>query len=49
LFGPHQTQAKSCLDKIAKMEEAQIEKMALPMRLDGRIAFVLGKSLVGGA
>src|SRR5437588_6976025 len=49
-FRPHQTQAKSFLDKIAQMDEAQIEKMATS---DGgwtdALHFVLGKSLVGGS
>src|SRR5207245_8736553 len=45
-FRAHQTQAKSYLDKIAQMDEAQIEKMATSQ--DGWGAdqhFVLGKSL----
>jgi len=49
-FRSHQTQAKSFLDKIAQMDEAQIEKMATS---DGgwtdALHFVLGKSLVGGS
>src|SRR5712664_4239792 len=49
-FRAHQTQAKSFLDKIAQMDEAQIEKMATS---DGgwtdTLHFVLGKSLVGGS
>ncbi len=48
-FRSHQTQAKSFLDKLAQMDEAQIEKMATS---DGGWSdaqhFVLGKSLVGG-
>jgi LmbE family N-acetylglucosaminyl deacetylase len=48
-FRAHQTQAKSFLDKIAQMDEAQIEKMATS---DGgwtdALHFVLGKSLTGG-
>jgi LmbE family N-acetylglucosaminyl deacetylase len=48
-FRSHQTQAKSLLDKIAQMDEAQIEKMATS---DGfwteALHFVRGKSLVGG-
>src|SRR5467141_2491132 len=48
-FRAHQTQAKSFLDTIAQMDEAQIEKMATS---DGGWSdaqhFVLGKSLVGG-
>jgi LmbE family N-acetylglucosaminyl deacetylase len=49
-FRAHQTQAKSFLDKLAQMDEAQIEKMATD---DGfwtdALHFVLGKSLVGGS
>src|SRR5438309_317741 len=49
-FRSHQTQAKLFLDKIAQMDEAQIEKMATS---DGgwteALHFVLGKSLVGGS
>jgi LmbE family N-acetylglucosaminyl deacetylase len=49
-FRAHQTQAKSFLDKIAQMDEAQIEKMATA---DGgwtdTLHFVLGKSLFGGS
>src|SRR5882762_2930890 len=49
-FRAHQTQAKSFLDKIAQMDEAQIEKLATS---DGgwtdAMHFVLGKSLVGGS
>ena len=49
-FRAHQTQAKSFLDKIAQMDEAQIEKIATS---DGgwtdALHFVLGKSLVGGS
>jgi LmbE family N-acetylglucosaminyl deacetylase len=49
-FRAHQTQAKSFLDKIAQMDEAQVEKMATS---DGgwtdALHFVLGKSLVGGS
>ena len=48
-FRAHQTQAKSFLDSLAQMDEAQIEKMATS---DGGWSdaqrFVLGKSLVGG-
>jgi LmbE family N-acetylglucosaminyl deacetylase len=48
-FRSHQTQAKSFLDTLAQMDEAQIEKMATS---DGGWTdaqhFVLGKSLVGG-
>jgi LmbE family N-acetylglucosaminyl deacetylase len=49
-FRAHQTQAKSFLDKIAQMDEAQIEKMATS---DGgwtdALHFVLGKSLAGSS
>src|SRR6267143_3985369 len=49
-FRAHQTQAKSFLDKITQMDEAQIEKMATA---DGgwtdALHFVLGKSQVGGS
>src|SRR6266404_5944005 len=49
-FRSHQTQAKSFLDKLAQMDEGQIEKMATS---DGGWSdaqhFVLGKSLVGGS
>src|SRR6266478_3763116 len=49
-FRAHQTQAKSFLDKLAQMDEAQIEKMATS---DGgwtdALHFVLGKSLVRGS
>jgi LmbE family N-acetylglucosaminyl deacetylase len=49
-FRAHQTQAKSFLDKIAQMDDAQIEKFATS---DGgwtdALHFVLGKSLVGGS
>jgi LmbE family N-acetylglucosaminyl deacetylase len=49
-FRAHQTQAKSFLDKLALMDEAQIEKMATS---DGgwtdTLHFVLGKSLAGGS
>ena len=49
-FRAHQTQAKSFLDKIAQMDETEIEKTATS---DGgwtdALHFVLGKSLVGGS
>jgi LmbE family N-acetylglucosaminyl deacetylase len=49
-FRAHQTQAKAYLDSIAKMDEAQIEKMALsPDGWGDAQRFVLGKSLVGGS
>src|SRR5216684_901771 len=49
-FRSHQTQAKSFLDKVAQMDEAQIEKMATSDSFwtDAQ-HFVLGKSLVGGS
>ncbi len=49
-FFKHETQAKSFIDALAKMDEAQIEKT---LTADGfwssGISFVLGKSLVGGS
>jgi LmbE family N-acetylglucosaminyl deacetylase len=49
-FRSHQTQAKSFLDTIAAMDEAQLEKV---ITADGgwtdAMQFVLGKSLVGGS
>jgi LmbE family N-acetylglucosaminyl deacetylase len=49
-FRAHQTQAKSFLDTIAAMDEAQLEKI---MTAEGfwteGLQFVLGKSLVGGS
>ena len=49
-FRAHQTQAKSYLDRIAQMDEAQIEKMATSEDGWGEDQrFVLGKSLVGGS
>src|SRR5690242_4270045 len=49
-FRAHQTQAKSYLDKIAQMDEAQIEKMATSENGWGEDQhYVLGKSLVGGS
>lgn len=49
-FRAHQTQAKSFLDKLAQMDDAQIEKMATSEGgwTDAQ-KFVLGKSLVGGS
>jgi LmbE family N-acetylglucosaminyl deacetylase len=48
-FRAHQTQAKSFLDKVAQMDEAQIEKMATSSDGWGEDQhYVLGKSLVGG-
>jgi LmbE family N-acetylglucosaminyl deacetylase len=49
-FREHQTQAKSYIDSIAKMDEAQIEKMATGPDGWGQTQhFVLGKSLVVGS
>src|SRR5467141_1761686 len=49
-FRAHQTQAKAYLDSLGKMDEAQIEKMALSDDGWGDAQrFVLGKSLVGGS
>jgi LmbE family N-acetylglucosaminyl deacetylase len=49
-FRAHQTQAKSYLDQIAQMDEAQIEKMATSENGWGEDQhYVLGKSLVGGS
>ncbi len=48
-FRAHETQAKDFLDSLAKMSEADIEKMATRSGwADGEI-FVMGKSLVGGS
>src|SRR5579863_4088021 len=47
-FRRHETQAKSFIDSLAKMDEAQIEKMATTDFWSNGIGFVLGKSLVGG-
>jgi LmbE family N-acetylglucosaminyl deacetylase len=48
-FRAHQTQAKSFLDRMAQMDEAQIEKMATSEDGWGEDQhYVLGKSLVGG-
>jgi hypothetical protein len=49
-FRAHQTQAKSYLDRIAQMDEAQIEKMATSDDGWGEDQrYVLGKSAVGGS
>jgi len=49
-FRAHQTQAKAFLDSLDKLDEAQIEKMALSDDGWGDAQrFVLGKSLVGGS
>jgi len=48
-FRAHQTQAKGYLDRIAQMDEAQIEKLATSEDGWGEDQrFVLGKSAVGG-
>jgi LmbE family N-acetylglucosaminyl deacetylase len=48
-FRRHETQAKSFIDSLAKMDEAQIEKMVTSDSFwSTGISFVLGKSLVGG-
>src|ERR1700674_4521867 len=49
-FRRHETQAKSFIDSLAKMDEAQIEKMVTSDSFwSTGISFVLGKSLVGGS
>jgi LmbE family N-acetylglucosaminyl deacetylase len=49
-FRAHQTQAKAYLDSLARMDETQIEKLALsPDGWGDAQRFVLGKSLVGGS
>ena len=49
-FRSHQTQAKIFLDRVAQMDEAQIEKMATSDSFwTESLHFVLGKSLVGGS
>src|SRR5277367_4381562 len=47
-FFIHQTQAKSYIDSIAKMSDAEIEKLAASEWSDAQ-HFVRGKSLVGGS
>jgi LmbE family N-acetylglucosaminyl deacetylase len=48
-FRRHETQAKSFIDALDKMDEAQIEKMVTSDSFwSSGISFVLGKSLVGG-
>ncbi len=49
-FRAHETQAKSFIDALAKMSEADIEKMLTSSQDDWgeALQFVLGKSLVGG-
>jgi LmbE family N-acetylglucosaminyl deacetylase len=48
-FRKHETQAKNFIDSLAKMDEAQIEKLATTDFWSSGIGFVLGKSLVGGS
>ncbi|HEY6947149.1 MAG TPA: PIG-L family deacetylase [Candidatus Acidoferrum sp.] len=48
-FRAHQTQAKSYLDKIAQMDEAQIQKMAASDGWTEDQHYVLGKSVVRGS
>lgn len=48
-FRKHETQAKSFIDSLAKMDEAQIEKMATSDFWSSGISLVRGKSLVGGS
>src|SRR5215831_3990187 len=49
-FRAHQTQAKGYLDRIAQMDEAQIEKMVISEDGWGQDQhFVFGKSVVGGS
>src|ERR1700722_19904977 len=48
-FRRHETQAKGFIDSLAKMDEAQIEKMVTSDSFwSSGIGFVLGKSLAGG-
>jgi LmbE family N-acetylglucosaminyl deacetylase len=49
-FRRHETQAKGFIDSLAKMDEAQIEKMVTSDSFwSSGISFVRGKSLVGGS
>lgn len=48
-FRKHETQAKNFIDSLAKMNDAQIEKMATTDFWSNGITFVLGKALVGGS
>jgi LmbE family N-acetylglucosaminyl deacetylase len=49
-FRRHETQAKGFIDSLAKMDEAQIEKMVTSDSFwSSGISFVCGKSLVGGS
>jgi LmbE family N-acetylglucosaminyl deacetylase len=48
-FRAHQTQAKSYLDSLSKLSEAELEKKAVSDGWGDAQHFVLGKSLVGGS
>jgi LmbE family N-acetylglucosaminyl deacetylase len=48
-FRAHETQAKDFLDSVAKMSEADIEKMAAGNGWTDKQRFIFGKSLVGGS
>src|ERR1700688_4249585 len=48
-FGLHQTQAKSYLDSLSKLSEADLQKKAISDGWGDAQRFVLGKSLVGGS
>ena len=48
-FRAHETQAKDFLDSLAKMSEADIEKLAAGNGWADKQRFVFGKSLVGGS
>jgi LmbE family N-acetylglucosaminyl deacetylase len=48
-FRTHETQAKGYLDRIAGMNDAQIQKLAETDGWEGAQQFVRGKSLVGGS
>jgi LmbE family N-acetylglucosaminyl deacetylase len=48
-FRAHQTQAKSYLDALSKLDDAQIEKKAVADGWGDALHFVLGKSIVGGS
>jgi LmbE family N-acetylglucosaminyl deacetylase len=48
-FLAHETQAKGYIDRLSKMSDAEIEKLAATDGWRDAIHFVLGKSLVGGS